>query len=613
MRIWVAALLLVAGCGTRNSGIPENNGQWFREAVDTGFAFTHSNGATGQFLMTEIMGSGVALFDFDNDGDLDIFCVQSVGESKLFRNESIPGEKLRFRDVTAQSGIAFQGYGMGAATGDFDNDGWMDLLVTGYDRRSLYRNEGSGKFAEVTFPQPPGVWSTSASFFDYDRDGLLDLVILSYVNFTEAGNKVCHAPSGERDYCTPKAYSPVSARLYHNEGSGRFTDVTEKAGLNRALGPGLGVAAADLNDDQWPDLFVANDTVQNHVWINQRNGTFLERGLEAGAAFSEDGLPKAGMGVAVGDADSDGHEDLLVLNLVREGATFFRKTGVGPQGLPMYEDVTRRSGLYVATLPFTGFGAGWVDFDNDSDLDLFTANGAVTLREEQRGQPMPFREKNLLMRNDGKGRFTDATIEASKVFELFEVSRGAAFGDLDNDGDIDIVMTNNGGPARILENTAPARRWIGVELTGSGRSNRDGIGARVTLVDRAGGSQIRRVHTDSSYCSASDKRVHFGLGERGEPARIEILWPDGLRQKVEPVEPGRFSARHPPVRVSEMGCELPEVFASRTRPPVQFPWQVKCDSIFHIGFLFVRRRASLGERLHRGRRENRWRGWFLYG
>ena len=271
------------------SCLPENNGPWFREAADTGFEFTHQNGATGQFLMTEIMGAGVALFDFDNDGDLDIFCVQSVGESKLFRNELIPGGKLRFRDVTRESGIVFRGYGMGAATGDYDNDGWIDLLVTGMIGRALYRNEGSGKFAEVTFPQPPGVWSTSASFFDYDRDGLLDLVIVSYVNFTEAGNKVCHAPTGERDYCTPKAYSAAPARLYHNEGGDRFADVTEKAGLNRASGPGLGVAAADLNGDDWPDLFVANDTAQNHVWINQRDGTFVERALEAGRRSAKTG------------------------------------------------------------------------------------------------------------------------------------------------------------------------------------------------------------------------------------------------------------------------------------------------------------------------------------
>lgn len=545
MRWSVAVLLLLAGCAPREAA-PPRDGNWFREAVGTGFEFTHHNGAAGNFLMTEIMGAGVALFDFDNDGDLDIFCVQSLGESKLFRNELIPEGVLRFRDVTAESGIAFDGYGMGAATGDFNNDGLIDLLVTGYGRRALFRNEGAGKFVEVPFPQPAGVWSTSASFFDYDRDGLLDVVILSYVNFTEAGNKTCYAPTGERDYCTPKAYTPVMARLYHNDGGGRFSDVTEKAGLDLALGPGLGVAAADLNDDSWPDLFVANDTAQNHIWINQRDGTFAERGLEAGAAFSEDGLPKAGMGVAVGDTDGDGQEDLLVVNLMREGATLFRKTGVNARGAPIYEDATRRSLLYVPTLPYTGFGAGWLDFDSDGDLDLFIANGAVTLREELRGQPAPFRERNLLLRNSGRGVFDDVTAQAGDVLQLVEVTRGAAFGDLDNDGDVDIVITNNAGPARILENVSPPRSWVGVELTGSGRSNRDGIGARITLVRRDGGTQTKRVHTDSSYCSASDKRVYFGLGETGQPERLDILWPDGVRQQVQPVEAGRvIRVTHP--------------------------------------------------------------------
>jgi hypothetical protein len=323
----------------------------------------------------------------------------------------------------------------------------------------------------------------------------------------------------------------VAARLYRNEGGDRFRDVTAEAGIDRALGPGLGVAAADLNDDGWTDLFVANDTAQNHVWINRRNGTFREAGLEAGAAFSEDGLAKAGMGVAVGDADGDGREDLLVLNLMREGATLFRKESVSPAGLPVFVDVTRRVGLFTATFPYTGFGTGWIDYDNDGSLDLFLANGAVTLREEQRGQAEPYKEKNLLLRNAG-GKFTDVTPEAGAALQLSEITRGTAFGDVDNDGRVDILIANNNGPARLLLNRSRAGNWLAVRLEGEGKVNRDGLGARVTVRRRGRPGLVRRVQTDSSYCSASDRRAHFGLGD-GEAESVEVVWPDGAVERWE--------------------------------------------------------------------------------
>lgn len=487
--------------------------------------FNHESGASGKLYMPEIMGSGAALLDFDNDGDLDVFLVQSKGASKFFRNELAPSGVLRFADITGASGITYDGYGVGAATGDFDNDGFIDLLVTGWRKSELYRNTGKGSFVLVSFAHPE-VWSTSASFFDYDRDGNPDLVILSYVNFSIANHKPCQAPTGEPDYCTPRAYSPVSARLYHNE-KGRFVDVTHRSGINAALGPGLGVAARDLNDDGWPDLFVANDTAANHLWLNQRNGTFKEMGLQAGAAYSEDGLAKAGMGVAAGDYDGDGDEDLFVLNLMREGATLFRNDGASADGTPRFVDVTRASGLYQITLPYTGFGTDWIDFDNDGRLDLFVANGAVTLREEQRGQPQPYRERNLLIRNAGDGKFIDVTAQAGKVFELSEVTRGAAFGDIDNDGDIDILISNNNGPTRLLLNELPPSNWFEARATG-GQSQ----GARVTLMRRDRSPLARRIHTDSSYCSASDARAHFGLGNDGsEIDSVEAQWPDGTHER----------------------------------------------------------------------------------
>ena len=525
----VMALTVLVGCSNTksNAPAPASSGALFREAaVASGLAFTHQTGARGDFAMPEIMGAGVAVLDMDRDGDLDIYLVQSVGAGKLFRNELVPSGKLQFSDVTASSGITYQGYGIGAATGDIDSDGDLDLLITGYGSRALYRNEGGGKFAEIPLPPPPvpHQWNSSASFFDYDRDGRLDLVILSYVNFTREGNKKCQAPTGEPDYCTPKAYTPVAARLYHNEG-GRFTDVTAKAGLDQAVGPGLGVAAADLNGDGWPDLFVANDTAANHVWINQQNGTFKQLGIESGAAYSEDGLAKAGMGVAVGDYDQDGDDDLFVVNLMREGATLYRNEGPAPNGWPTFLDVTRATGLYPITFAFTGFGTDWFDYDNDGALDLFIANGAVTLREEQRGQRRPFQERNLLIRGDGRGKFTDQSAAAGPALAVEEISRGAAFGDLDNDGDTDIVVTSNGGPVRLLLNESPRQNYLQIQLEAPVTA-----GALVTVYREDLRPLLRRMHTDSSYASASDARLQFGLGDKPVISRIEVQWPSGTRQ-----------------------------------------------------------------------------------
>ena len=500
--------------------------------------------------MPEIMGAGAAVFDMDGDGDLDVLLVQSQGPSHLFRNELVPGGRLRFTDVSGSSGLDYDGYGMGVATGDVDADGRPDVLLTGWGKTKLYRNLGGGRFAAVPQEFPP-VWSTSASFTDYDRDGRLDLVILSYVNFSAANNKRCQAPSGEPDYCTPRAYSPIASRLYRNESRGgaiRFADVTKTAGIDQALGPGLGVAAADFNADGWPDLFVANDTAQNHLWINLRNGKFREVGIEAGAAYSEDGLAKAGMGVAAGDYDQDGDLDLYVVNLMREGATLFRHEGVSPDGWPMFLDVTRQSGLYQLTFPYTGFGTEWFDYDNDGTLDLFIANGAVTLREEQRGQPTPYKEKNLLLRNLGNGRFENVSATAGPALALEEVSRGAAFGDLDNDGDIDIVVTNNNGPVRLLENVSPPRHWVAFQLEGPVVD-----GAMVTLYREDLRPLVRRAHSDSSYCSASDMRVYFGLGDKPVMESVEVRWPSGRRDvwPAKKLTPGRIhrlrSGTGPPV------------------------------------------------------------------
>jgi len=519
---------------------PQNQitGPMFRDvAAESGLVFTHNAGVNGKFYMPEIMGAGVALLDYDGDGDLDVFLVQSGSldskaenaGSQLFRNNLIPGGKLSFTNVTKESGLQYQGYGMGVATGDFNNDGRIDLLTTNFGSNVLFANQGNGTFRDVTAESPairkPNDWSTSASFFDYDRDGWQDLVILSYVDFSIASNKRCQAATGETDYCTPIVYRPVAARLYHNE-RGKFVDVTVKAGIDKVRGPGLGVLAIDVNKDGWMDLFVANDTSANHLWINQKNGTFLESALVHGVAYSEDGQPKAGMGVAAGDYDNDGADDLLVLNLMREGATLFRNGGKGD-----FQDVSMATKIHALTFAYTGFGVGWLDFDNDGLLDLFLANGAVTRREEQRGQPYPFREKNLLLRNAG-ATFADVTDQAGDAMRQLEITRGAAFGDIDNDGRTDIVVMNNNGPARLLKNEGTSGNWLSVELKGPGL----GIGARAGVTADGSTPRWRTVHSDGSYLSASDLRASFGLG-KGAPSSVMVEWPDGTRQEKRDVKP----------------------------------------------------------------------------
>ncbi|MBM3810653.1 MAG: CRTAC1 family protein [Acidimicrobiia bacterium] len=531
------AALLLAGCSReeRSAGTAE----LFRDvAAETGLQFQHQPYPSGKFYMPEIMGAGVALLDYDNDGDLDVYLIQGMaldgggkGEgNRLFRNELVPSGTLRFTDVTAASRTGKVMYGMGAATGDFDGDGHVDLYITGFGKNVLYRNNGDGTFSDVT--EKAGVqderWSTSAAFLDYDRDGDLDLMVLNYIDFTLRGNKACFAASGEPDYCTPKAYRPVSAKLFRNEGSGRFTDATVASGIAKAYGPGLGITCSDVNGDGWIDVYVANDTAANLLWINQRNGTFAEQGLVSGAAYSEDGLPKAGMGVSAGDFDNDGDDDMVVVNLTREGATLFQNDGRGA-----FQDVSLRYGVRPLTFPYTGFGVDWFDYDNDGWLDLFIANGAVTLMEEWRGQPWPFQQANTLLRNEAGRRFRDVTAGAGAAMRLKEVTRGSAFGDIDNDGGIDIVITNNRGAARLLLNRTKGRNWLRVKLEGLA------AGARVGVVLEGGQEIWRRAHTDSSYLSANDPRVHFGLGRQTRVRRIRVAWPDGGKEEFAGVNSNR--------------------------------------------------------------------------
>jgi len=528
----------------------------FREiSKEVGLNFQHFTGATGEHFMPEIMGSGVALFDYDNDGDLDVYLIQGtvLDESKkllfprlpgqkpgnrLFRNMLSETGKLQFVDVTEAARVGHVGYGMGAATGDYDNDGFQDLYVTNFGSNVLYHNNGNGTFTDVT--REAGVddprWSSSAAFLDYDGDGCLDLFVANYVNFTVKGNKRCYAPTGEPDYCTPIAYRAVPSRLFHNLGNGKFADVTEASGIGSSYGPALGVVCADVNNDGRMDIYVANDTAANLLWLNQGNGTFREAALTAGVAYNLDGLPRAGMGVTAEDINNEGSLTIVVTNLSREGSTLFHGNDKGE-----FDDATLQYGMTQPTFAYTGFGTKWFDYDNDGRLDLFIANGGVTIVESLRGTPYPYAQKNLLFHNEGKGeKFQEVSRVAGPAFQLPAVARGAAFGDLDNDGAVDIVVTNNNGPVRILHNqTVSGQHWLLVRLEGV-KSNRSGIGARVGVLEKGQEPLWRRVYTDSSYLSASDVRAHFGLGTKPNLKSVLVHWPDGSKESWDNVQPDQI-------------------------------------------------------------------------
>lgn len=517
-------------------------------AEQAGLRFRHFNGATGEFYFPEIMGGGCALLDYDNDGDLDVYVVQGAllgaGETRadaifahpgrwpprnvLFRNDlelDPRGEPLlRFTEVTDSSGVGDAGFGMGCATGDYDNDGDIDLYVTNYGSNVLYRNQGDGTFENVTATArvEENRWSASAAFVDYDQDGWLDLFVTNYVDCLIEANVKCWTPAGARDYCSPRSYDPVPDRLFHNNGDGTFTDVSEEAGIVGVFGSGMGVACADYNGDGRIDIYVANDGDANQLWVNRGDGTFEDGSWLSGTAYNEMGMPEAGMGVTAGDFDQDGDEDLYLTHLRLESNTLYLNDGSG-----MFSDRTTRIGLGRSSTLMTGFGTGWFDYNNDTLLDLLVVNGGVTILESRARDPFPYRMPNQLLRNAGAGRFEDVTARAGRALEQPECSRGAAFGDIDNDGDVDVLVTNNNGPLRLLRNESSDRNgWLRLSLQGR-ESNRSAIGAVVVVRLRNGPALYRRVHADGSYCSASDLRLTIGLGPDPDVESVEVRWPSG--------------------------------------------------------------------------------------
>ena len=406
------------------------------------------------------------------------------------------------------------------------------------DHAVLLRNNADGTFTDVAAKAgiDDDAFGASATFLDYDRDGDLDLFVTRYYGFTTEANRECLNNSGGRDYCGPGEYPPLPDRLYRNEGQGRFKNVTRSTGIGRAFGNGLGVVAADFNRDGWPDIYVANDKTSNQLWMNQRDGTFDDQALLAGCAYSGDGEAEAGMGVTVADYDADGDEDIFVTHLRGEKSTLYRNAGTG-----LFDDATALSGLAHTSIPFTAFGTLWFDYDNDGRLDLFAANGEVRILEELRGRPFPYGQRNQLFHNlDSK--FQEVTDQAGPSLQLSEVSRGAAFGDIDNDGDIDVVVSNANGPGRLLLNQIGAsNHWLKVRLEGV-KTNRDGYGAIVSLIREKQSPIVRHAATDGSYLSANSFWLHFGLG--GSPdlishplRRIVVAWTGGPREAWDVTKP----------------------------------------------------------------------------
>jgi hypothetical protein len=533
----------------------------FEEITQSGINFRHENSPTANKYLLETMGGGVAVFDFDNDGDLDIFFTNgaridepmSPGATpdksdrkywnRLYRNDG----NWKFTDVTEKAGLSGigTGYGMGVAVGDYDNDGYQDLYVTTYGGNILYRNRGDGTFENVTAKAGVAAsgWSTSAGFFDFDNDGKLDLFICRYLDWTFENNIHCgERKPGYRAYCHPDNFKGVTNILFRNNGDGTFTDVSEQAGVATANGKALGVAFADYDGDGWTDIYVANDSVMSFLYHNNGNGTFEEVALKAGAGFNDDGKPFAGMGVDFADYDNDGLADIFVTDLSQEMYALFRNLGDG-----YFQYATRKSGVGHATLPYSGWSTKFIDYDNDGWKDIFVAQGHVLDTIGLTAPNLQYLQPPLLLRNNKGGFVRVPPNAAGAAFQVSRPSRGAAFGDLDNDGYVDVVISNIGQPPTVLRNMSDKRNhWLGLRLEGK-QANRDGIGARIKVTTPSGRTQMYEVQTAVGYLSASDRRVVIGLGSDAIASQVEIRWPGGRVQVLSRVKADRTLVVREPV------------------------------------------------------------------
>ena len=526
----------VASSPARSAGPIE-----FRDMTkQAGILFKHNSGAFGKKYLPETMGSGVCVLDYDNDGWQDILFVNSMdwpghkGGAKSYPALYHNDKDGTFTDVTREAGLAMESYGLGCAVADYDNDGFEDIYITTVGSNHLFHNLGNGKFADVTVKAEvadPG-FSTSAVWFDYDNDGKLDLFVTHYIDWSIAKDQYCTLDNKNKSYCTPQTYKGESSTLFHNRGDGTFENVTKRAGLYDPTGKSLGVAMLDYDNDGWMDLFVANDTEPNKLYHNNHNGTFTDVAVQVGVAFSESGRVRAGMGVDAGDYDGSGWQSLVIGNFTNESMSLYRNDGSG-----LFVDEEISSGIRQMSLQALTFGCFFFDYDLDGRLDIFAANGHVSDDISVVQPTLKYAQPAILFHNSGNRKFEDASAKVGPAMQQPVVGRGAAYLDYDNDGDLDLVITANNGPARLLRNeNGNQNDMLRVKLVGT-RSNRDGIGARVTVTTSSGTRLFRMVKTGSSYASQSELPLTFGLGtpQAGRTVGLEIVWPSGQKDSLSKI------------------------------------------------------------------------------
>src|SRR5215471_5751010 len=513
----------------------------FRDiTTEAGIHFTHNNGAFGRKWLPETMGPGCAFIDYDNDGYPDVLLINGedfpghthagATTPKLYHNN----HDGTFTDTTRKAGLAIPMYGLGVAVGDYDNDGFDDLFISGLGQSHLFHNNGNGTFTDAT--KSAGLWgpsefSTSAAWVDYDRDGKLDLVVANYVQWTEQTDLYCTLDGAHKSYCTPESYKGTSVRLWHNVGGGKFEDATQKAGLNDPSSKSLGIAVFDYNSDGWPDILIANDTQPNKLYVNKKNGTFEERGVAAGIGFSEDGVARAGMGADAADYDRSGHPSVLISNFANQMVSLYHNEGNG-----LFVDEAPQSEIGRDTLVTLGFACFFLDYDNDGWSDIFVADGHIENEIERVQKRVSYAEPPHLFRNLGGGKFTEVTEQMGKSFATAKVARAAAYADINNDGFLDLLVTTNAGPAYLYHNEGGTKQSLRIKLVGT-KSNRDGIGA-VVRMSSGSDKQWKMLRSGSSYLSQSELVLTFGLGSHTKSDAIEIQWPSGQVDKLSDVNAG---------------------------------------------------------------------------